>query len=149
MSVNVLKLIPNDPEFIPSAEAQQRAKDLLASLLPLATEISVEITADVNFIDQGQNFERAFCPQCGTIVDLSWWQSAMDKAHVFKFNNLTVEMPCCGTTSSLNDLHYEWPAGFARFVLEAHNPNADLDSNQILSLEAIIGTPLRKIRARY
>jgi hypothetical protein len=57
---------------------------------------------------------------------------------------------CCGALVSLNDLIYEWPAGFARFVLEAMNPNVrDIADDELASLAAILGTPLRKIWARY
>ena len=56
----------------------------------------------------------------------------------------------CGTAVSLNDLRYEWPAGFAKFVLEAMNPNVmDLPDEGFAELSRDLGTPLRKIWAHY
>lgn len=69
----------------------------------------------------------------------------MDAAYASHFADLTTTTPCCGASGSLNDLHYEWPAGFARFTLEALNPNADLDDQHLLTLESILGCPVRVI----
>jgi hypothetical protein len=58
--------------------------------------------------------------------------------------------PCCGSRVSLNDLRYEWPAGFARLVLEAWNPNVTrLDEEEVSKLEEVLGAPLRIIWTRY
>lgn len=73
----------------------------------------------------------------------------MDKAQASSFNHLAVMTPCCGASSSLDDLKYELPAGFARFVLEAQDPKADLDDQQMQALAQIIGVGLRKIWAHY
>ena len=74
----------------------------------------------------------------------------MSRAFESAFVSLTVSVPCCGSTISLNDLHYERPAGFARFVLEARNPNvADLPEEEIAGLSSILGASLRLIWARY
>jgi hypothetical protein len=63
---------------------------------------------------------------------------------------LDVTVPCCGSTVSLNDLDYDWPAGFARFVVEARNPRVgNLSDAEMRELELIVRTRLRPIRARY
>jgi hypothetical protein len=47
---------------------------------------------------------------------------------------------------SLPDLLYDWPQGFARFSLEAMNPNIqDLTEAAEREFETIIGCSLRKI----
>src|SRR5438093_1118722 len=55
--------------------------------------------------------------------------------------------------ATLNDLRYVWPAGFARFVLQARNPGLqgamDLPAVDRAALEAIVGCRLRTIWARY
>ncbi len=149
MSIDVLRLIPIEPKFAPGVEAQQRASELFRSFLPLAAEVSAEITADVKFVDQGQNFRRVLCPFCNSALEIEWWRVAMDKAQASGFSHLAVTTPCCGASSSLNDLKYEWPAGFARFVLEAQDPKADLDEQQMQTLAQNIGMKLRKIWAHY
>jgi hypothetical protein len=55
-------------------------------------------------------------------------------------------MPCCGHVSSLNDLQYDWPQGFARFGIDAMNPNiGKLTDEQIRDFELLLETPLRVI----
>jgi hypothetical protein len=46
----------------------------------------------------------------------------MDASYRSAFEDLAVRTPCCHTDTTLNELDYDWPAGFARFVLEARNP---------------------------
>jgi hypothetical protein len=54
------------------------------------------------------------------------------------------------TSTTLNDLKYEWPAGFARFIIDARNPNVDdIDGRDMESLESILGIQLKTIRAHY
>lgn len=149
MSDNFLRLIPADPVYVPGATAREAARKLLASFVPQADAVVVEVTDEVSFIDQGSNFERVICPVCGTELDVRWWQSAMDKAYEKRFSDLVVNTPCCSAESSLNDLDYQWPAGFSQFMLEARNPNGDLDDRQRGELEAILGCAVRKIWAHY
>jgi len=74
----------------------------------------------------------------------------MDRASEGRFADLSVVLPCCGVVASLNDLRYEWPAGCARFVLEAMNPGGPaLSAAQVAQLEQLVGCPLRLIRAHY
>ena len=59
--------------------------------------------------------------------------------------------PCCGAATSLHDLDYDWPAGFARFVLQAREPALAgwLDDAAVARLEKALGTRVRQIRTRY
>ena len=64
------------------------------------------------------------------------------------FATLTVTVPCCGGQVSLNDLRYDWPCGFARFELEAWNPNRDrLTADELAQLAAALGCEVRQILA--
>jgi hypothetical protein len=149
MSVNTLKLIPTSPEYVPRDTVQRWACDFLESFFPGAQETTCETTEGVRFIDQGQNWERVRCPVCGSELDPEWWSQAMDAAYQTGFANLLVNVPCCGAVSSLNDLQYELPAGFARFVLKVRDPDKDIDDEQLITLEQVLGCKLRKIWARY
>ena len=62
-----------------------------------------------------------------------------------------VTLPCCQATSSINDLHYRWPAGFSQFRLEAMNPDpySWLPGKVLEEFEQILGCSLRQILARY
>ena len=109
----------------------------------------METTEEVRFIDQGSNFEGVYCPACSADLD-QWWKEAMDRAWQTRFANLAAVVPCCGSATSLNDLRYVWPAGFARFVLEAKNPGiTDLAHHDLAQLETTLGCRLRRIWAHY
>ena len=73
----------------------------------------------------------------------------MDVAFQNNFADLNVVMPCCDAGLSLNDLKYVTTAGFARFSLEIHNPEGDIQDDQLQKLEEILGSRLRKIWAHY
>jgi hypothetical protein len=149
MSDNVLKLIPMDTRFLPEATAQQIAKDWLAHFVPDANRVRVVVTDSVEFVDPGNSLTRIMCPICKQELDNKWWQEATSSAYQKGLTDLTVTVPCCGAACSLNDLLYDWPAGFARFVLEAWNPNSDVDDTKIQLIQLELGCRLRKIWAHY
>jgi hypothetical protein len=148
MSDSYLILIPTDPEYVPEFSKQQKAQELFSSFVPEADEIHIEVSESIRFVHQGSNWEHVTCPNCQNELTVSQWQELMDEAYQSEFSNLMVQMSCCGSQGSLNDLIYEWPAGFARFSIVAMNPNADIDLDQIQSLEQILGCKLRKIWRR-
>ncbi len=148
MPWNYLRLIPTNPNFIPEEPAQNQARDLFASFVPQAYKVSSQIYEDITFVDAGSNYERIMCPSCGTTLNHNWWINEMDRAYnKTKFTDLTISTPCCDILCSLNDLRYEWPMGFARFIIEAINPYADIEESQIHILEQILQCKLRKIWA--
>lgn len=149
MSENILRLIPTNPLYVPSSDAQNQACTMLASLLPEG-EVHIIVTEEVSFIDQGSNFERVLCPDCRAMVLMEWWSQEMDRAYgASQFQDLSIMLPCCQMPSSLNDLDYNWPAGFARFLLEARFPNDDLTPEQLSLFASLLGCSVRKIWAHY
>jgi hypothetical protein len=149
MSDNYLRLIPVSPEYIPAALASEEAWLLFTTFVPHADEVGVIITDEIGFIDQGSNWERVMCPICESELDLCWWKEAMDTAYKTKFTSLIVVLACCHNECSLNNLKYESPAGFARYVLQARNPGVDLNEAQVHVLEQKLGCELRKIWSHY
>lgn len=149
MSDAYLRLIPSSPDFVPDKNSIDRAILLLREDFSGPGEIHFEISDSLRFIDQGVNLERVMCPCFNETLDLEWWQNAMDKAYKTEFQNLVVKVPCCGRDTSLNDLIYYWPAGFARFSIEISNPRLEVADLRIHQIETILGTPLRKIWAHY
>ena len=149
VSDDIVKLVPRDPEFVPGAEAQGAAHASLTRFLPLADEVSCRVSDSPQFIDQGENFERVRCPMCGAELE-DWWTGAMEAAYDGRgFPSLAITVPCCGSKSSLNELTYDWPAGFARFELRALNPGAELKKEQMAEIEQLLGCPLLVVRCRY
>lgn len=149
MSDNYLRLIPSSPVFIPDKNAIDKAVFLLKEDFPYPDMVRIEVSDSPRFIDQGANWERVVCPCCDETLDLGWWQNAMDNAFANGFQNLIVKVPCCGIETTLNDLIYDWPAGFAQFLIEIRNPGMGVADARINQLETILGSPLRKILAHY
>ncbi len=149
MSDTYLRIIPNDPRCVPSALARERALGVLQRAVPLADDIAGQVTPEVRFVDCGDNFETVRCPYCGADVG-EWWSVAMEMGHEQHFRDLRATTPCCGRHTSLNELVYSWPAGFARYSLEALNPGVgSLSETLVKRLEDALGAAVRVIWAHY
>jgi hypothetical protein len=150
MSDNFLLVIPTSPTMVPSASAQDRAATVLRSLLPGADRVDATVSLEVRFVDQGATFEGVFCPQCQEDL-MESWQEWMEAKALGNFADLNITTPCCGADVSLNDLNYDWPAGFARFVLEAANPGITgwLSESDVAVVEEVLGCTIRQIMAHY
>lgn len=149
MSEHFLRLIPTDPLYVPAASAQDQAISLFTSCVQ-GEDIRTSVTEDVAFVDPGSNLERILCPNCGAILSDGWWGQVMDRAYAETwFQDLEVVVPCCETYCSLNDLCYDGPAGFARFLLEARSPAKDLMEEDLALIETLLGCQVRKIWAHY
>ncbi|KUJ35856.1 hypothetical protein ADL25_35140 [Streptomyces sp. NRRL F-5122] len=62
------------------------------------------------------------------------------------FSTLLVAVPCCEVQTSLNDLVYDWPMGFARFRIEVLYPNrAWLTGEELARVADALGHPVRQI----
>lgn len=150
MSDNYLRLIPTDPTWRPAAEVAERATATLSALAPGADSVEAELYDEVTFIDQGANFERLSCPACYAELAMEWWSEQMTQAGDDSFRNLAVATPCCGTTTSLNDLSYDWPAGFAQAELSVLNPQRGwLDEAELAQVASELGHPLKQVMAHY
>jgi len=104
----------------------------------------------IEFVDQGANFETVSCPCCGYSLDVLWWADEMSRSYeASHFRDRAIMAPCCGCLTDLNDLLYSWPAGFARFVLELPNPEADLSDEDLSLVANALAAQLRKVWAHY
>ena len=147
MSDTKLRFIPEDPTYVPEAAAIEAARAALGEAAGVPA--TARVAAGVEFVDQGENFERVACPACGSELEMGWWGERMKDADATSFRELGVTVPCCGAETSLHDLDYEAPAGFARFVLEAPNPGVDVEAVDAEPVERAAGCLLRRIVARY
>ena len=147
MSDSYYKLIPTIPDYVPDVRARRAALARLRVFVPDAQAVSAEVREHVEFVPAMGNYETVSCPSCGAVLDDNWWVQAMETAYGEQgFADLRVTVPCCGAATSLNDLTYHFPQGFARFVLSAFEPHiADLEAWQVRELEDILGCKLRKI----
>jgi hypothetical protein len=146
MSDNWLILIPTDPSFEPAPGAASKAVAFLEAELPAADEVKAESTPEIRFIDCGANLETIQCPHTGKTIPMEKWGEIMSTAAEGDFVDLGFICPCCGKQSSLDKLLYHFPQGFAKFSLEAMNPNVpSLTDAQIGEVERILGCRLTVI----
>jgi hypothetical protein len=134
------------PLVAADSDADARAVEAGHILAPAAAGVVVERHAELVFWDAGGNFERVVCSGCRREVPVDWWQERMSAAWDSGWRSLEVTVPCCRVSTTLNDLVYEWPQGFARWVLEIKNPGRQLLTVEELDgLAGTVGHPLREI----
>ncbi|MFZ6818535.1 hypothetical protein [Undibacterium sp. Ji22W] len=121
MSDNWLQYVPKDPSFQPSPSAAATAELLLRAWLPELESVESKFHEEVTFFKGGANFSGSHCPACEANTE-SWWADAIEAAAQTGFTNLNCVASCCGASVSLNELKYDWPAGFASYSLAAMNP---------------------------
>ena len=150
MSDFFLSLIPEDPTYVPPAQAQAQAVAALRARLPRPSQVEAKVFDEVTFIDTGSNFEKVLCPTCDEDITEPWtgWMHAAWEA---ESPDLSVSMPCCGRLTNLNALRYIPLAGFARFSLCAMNPNIGgvLAAKDVRVLEDVLGCKLRQVYTHY
>jgi hypothetical protein len=102
------------------------------------------------FFDAGVNLEAVYCPFCGS-VQTDWFYrvtSDLDKGN--NLNDMNVAMPCCAMATSLNDLRFMSPAGFARCGVEVLDPDRSwLAEEELIPLAEAMGCNVRQIFAHY
>ncbi len=121
MSDNYLTVIPVDPYWQPSKGAADRAAARLSGMLPdddARRGLEAKWHDSVEVILCGNNLEKISCPHCGVELTTGWWAEAVSDRYDVSFPTLMVMVPCCGVETSLNELVYDWPMGFARFRIE-------------------------------
>ena len=144
MSDYIIRMIPSDPYLKIPEQTLESAKDLLARKI-VCDRIQIRSSNEPSFIDCGSNLHSISCPYCGNKIDLSWWGKEMDKAYNNYFASLDVCLPCCKKESSLNDLKYDFPCGFACSVVEVLNPSGEITEGLQEQIREIIGSPIRMI----
>ena len=146
MSDNWIIVIPEEPDFVPDSAAQEEAIALFRTIAPRADEIVSQVTDKIRFIDCGANLRGIICPVCGADIAIDWWQDRMDEEYEADYPLRPVELPCCRTMRPLGDLKFDWPQGFARFSIEAMNPDiGDLEPDQVMAFERLLGCKVRKV----
>lgn len=153
MSEDVLSVIPTDPYWQPDQAAADRTAALVAEWEPGTRDGDVDVDVSwhegLGVVDCGQNLERITCPDCRTSIDIEWWAGLLQAHCEDGFTTLDVRVPCCGSSTSLDRLDYDWPCGFARFEIAIWNPGRRIwfSDQELTALGAALGHPVRQIRA--
>lgn len=162
MSDQVLKLIPEDKDYLPDREAAEKARSLLESFFPDGEQAETEFSDSLRLIDGGSSLERVTCPLCNETTEINpyqendagteWWYG-LDKtlSDSPDLTALRVKMPCCQQAASVLEIDFSGAAGFSKFELCIWNPYAEngISEEQVSELEALLGCKLKKIWAHY
>ncbi|MCM1468246.1 MAG: hypothetical protein NC086_08870 [Alistipes sp.] len=146
MSDYIVKIIPTDPYCHLDSRNVQKIADVLKTKI-IADNIELKTYDTPMFIDCGDNLEKIICPICGKTIDFDWWSTAMDMAWKRHFTDLSVNLPCCGGHSTLNDLQYYFPCGFSCVELTILNPLDKIDNECLSYIQELLETPIRCIQA--
>jgi hypothetical protein len=150
MSDNYLRLLPTDHSFVPTPDKAERARRLASSLCPSADEVSATLPGKVLFFDCGANLESVSCPICQSDVTNWFFEEIDHKYNESGLLDLESQSPCCSVSLNLNDLEFDWPAGFASAAIEIRNPGRDwLTQGELEQLSATLGHEVRQILAHY
>ena len=153
MSDDVLSVIPTAPHWQPDQAAADRLASIVAELesgLPDGVDVEIDVSwhDQLTVVDCGVNLERISCPLCAASIDTEWWADLLEAHGQEGFSTLTIDAPCCGDTTSLDALLYDWPCGFARFEVALWNPERIWFSEQELTtLGEALGHPVMQVRA--
>lgn len=144
MSDNWIAIIPRDPFFVPDESRRESALTHFHRIAPESDEISIKLSDHLQFFDCGSNLISVTCPSCDGEIEVEWWQDRMDEDYrEKKFRLEKYITPCCSASVSLADLKYDWPQGFAKFGIDAMNPNiGELSDSQKAEFEELLGTKL-------
>ena len=140
MSDTIYKIFPRFCSPIYSDEQIIGAVNMLKSYSQ--EEITFTNYNSVQFIDCGEGLKHVFCPWCGGEFHTEQWQGMMNKAYKNKsFECLGLCLPCCKSSSSLDELIYVKPCGFAAFVIEVYNPTIIPSAVELNEMGKCFGHP--------
>ena len=139
MSEMFTKIISTDPDSTRIWELKDKINEAFGEKY----KIKFEQSDAAQFEDCGENLEEIICPRCGKTIDFDWWGEAMDRYFQNESQDLSVELPCCGETISLNDLNYNMPCGLAcaSMIVEG----GSMDDKTLDELQNLVGEKLRVI----
>ena len=147
MSDSWIAIVPVDADFVPDPATHEVALEFFRQIAPDVEEVEIKLTDQIQFFDCGANLEQIICLCCDREISIDWWQDRMEDDHNgHGFRLAQYSTPCCEASVSLNELRYDWPQAFARFGIDAMNPNiGQLPDEQRREFERILGTPIRII----
>ncbi|MDE6761683.1 MAG: hypothetical protein K2J90_13570 [Lachnospiraceae bacterium] len=144
----ITKIIPVKYDYIADEEQTQAAIMYIKEIVP-DCQIEAEVFETTQFVDCGGELEVIKCPDCGEDISFGWWGEVMEKAAEKEFSDLSVKLLCCGRDSSLNDLEYYLPCGYARMEITIANLERKFSEKELVNIGELLGEKVRIILARY
>ena len=150
MSDRFLVVIPSNPK----ADLPAAADELRAALSEIAgaSETRVKDYGKLQFIDCGEDFQSASCPHCNAEIAMETWHTWMEEDWHGEegFHLHRHKTSCCGQDINLNEIIYDLPQGFARWMASARNTGrGPLTEAELKRLEAVARLPLRALAQTY
>lgn len=160
-----LSFIPENTQFVPSAEIIESALEKLKELFPYADEQNVETFETSQYFNPELLANSVTCPVCGVCTvrgssaderGRAWFAMIDDmKSQLIETDRTT--LPQCGHSVLFADLNFDCASGFARFALTARFTYFDEElmsdavqqSNETSELSRLIGEPLKAVRTLY
>jgi hypothetical protein len=145
-----IRIFPEALGHVPEQHKRNAAEVYMSEIALNAREVKSVVTESIQFIACRGNLkiDRTTCPHCNERIDFSWSSSAMDRAWDGEggFQPKEETLPCCGKTATLHDLNYVRPLGFAKYCLEAINPDRGLlEEEHTAHFKALLGCDIRVI----
>ena len=148
MPDNWMIVIAANPLVVPTKERAEAAFNLLKAMRPDAQAPELYLSDKPDFFHCGTNFGNVFCPFCETEIREWWREPINDWWTSADRRDLSVVTPCCGRSTTLNDLDYDRPQGMACVAITLRNPGSDLEPEERQQVEAVLGLPVRIIWQR-
>lgn len=148
MADNITKIIPVKYDYVADEEQIQAALMYIKGIVS-DCQIGAEVFETTQFVDCGGELEVIKCPDCGEDISFDWWGEVMETAAEKEFSDLSVKLPCCGGDSSLNDLKYYLPCGYAKMEITIANSEQKFSEKELINIGELLGEKVRIILARY
>ncbi|QDV04907.1 hypothetical protein Poly30_04010 [Planctomycetes bacterium Poly30] len=147
MSSYEIRLIPEQPALVPGLSLRMQAIALARSTFPGTRDVTFKVADGIQLVDCGGNLDHIRCPECGADLQAAW-STAMDAAYDGdRFQDLGWTTPCCDHGTTLHDLDYDFPMGFARATLAIADPCRPMPQGFPAKVAGVLGCDLRLIQA--
>ena len=152
ISESIAYILPKNENYSPQINEQNIISNFFKSRNILNLAIYYIYNDTIRFYDCGENFENILCPFCGYEIETGWWQEEMCKASETGFNMLKINTPCCNKESSLNEIEYNFPQGFALYAIKIEDFDMDkfpINETLLSGLENITGMKWKIVFSHY
>jgi len=153
----ILKIYPENEQYLPDAAQEEDATDVLNEIFSDSGDIDSNSYQDVVYVDAGNSIRSVICPQCGASINVSsddglaeWWKKCIEKQQI-EGGDAEIIAPCCNKAVSFKLTATVPATGFARFVIEIHEPEQvkELTAHQLENVGEAIGCSCHQIMAFY
>jgi hypothetical protein len=125
---NALIVVPEDMYFRPTDGLSNAALEVFIQLFPGAEEYQAEMSEQIHFFSPEDFASSVACPVCGVNTQLGessesvgrkWFYDIDRRCSDQSVENIETVLPACGHSVPVIGLHFDWPAGYAKYALSA------------------------------